>query len=217
MWCYWGESERGVSVLVGIRENNVSVLIRDRNHLWCRNTVGYILYSVTNLEFLFLPRYSTNINRLLHVPGTVLDTGNSVVIRYGFPAFESVSYSVMSSSLQPHGLLLARLLWNSPGKNTGVDSHSLLQGIFSTKGQNPGLWHCRQIVYHWATREAQLFLTCHWYKSAILLHMFFQTWGNYLEDKLLKQKCQVIKQTILLDIAKMLSKIYYQFILPLRL
>ena len=34
----------------------------------------------------------------------------------------------------------ARLLcsWNSPSKNTGVDSHSLLQGIFLTLGLNPG-------------------------------------------------------------------------------
>ena len=32
-------------------------------------------------------------------------------------------------------------LWNSPGQNTGVDSHSLLQGIFPTQGSNPGLPH----------------------------------------------------------------------------
>lgn len=36
--------------------------------------------------------------------------------------------------------------------------------------------------------------------------MFFQLEEHYLEDKPLKQKCQVIKQTILLDIAKMLLK-----------
>ena len=32
---------------------------------------------------------------------------------------------------------------DSPGKNTGVDSCSLLQGIFPTQGSNPGLPHCR--------------------------------------------------------------------------
>ena len=37
--------------------------------------------------------------------------------------------------------------WNSPGKNTGVGSHSLLQGIFPTQRLNPGLLHCRQILY----------------------------------------------------------------------
>ena len=62
-----------------------------------------------------------------------------------------VSHSVVSSSLQPHGVYSpTRLLClrNSPGKNTEVGSHSLLQGIFLTQGSNPGLPHCRQILYH---------------------------------------------------------------------
>ena len=37
--------------------------------------------------------------------------------------------------------------WNSPGQNTGVGSFSLLQGIFPTQRLNPGLPHCRQILY----------------------------------------------------------------------
>ena len=55
--------------------------------------------------------------------------------------YESVSCSVTSDSLKPHELQPTRLLcpWNSPGKNTGVGSHSLLQGIFPTQ--------CRQILY----------------------------------------------------------------------
>ena len=63
---------------------------------------------------------------------------------------ESVSRSVVSDSVWPHGqvapgssvhgLLQARILeW---------DSHSLLQGIFPTQKSNPGLLHCRQILYH---------------------------------------------------------------------
>ena len=50
--------------------------------------------------------------------------------------------------LPPHGLWPARLLcsWNSPSKNTGVGSHSLLQGIFQTHGSNLGLLHYRQIL-----------------------------------------------------------------------
>ena len=62
----------------------------------------------------------------------------------------SVSGSVVSDSLQPHGLQFARLLcsWNSLGKNTGVGCHSLLQGIFLTQGLNPGLPYCRQFLYH---------------------------------------------------------------------
>ena len=57
---------------------------------------------------------------------------------------ESESCSVVSDSLRPQGLYSPR---NSPGKNTGVGSLSLLQGIFPTQGLNPGLPHCRQILY----------------------------------------------------------------------
>ena len=56
----------------------------------------------------------------------------------------SESRSVVSDSLWPHGLYS---LWNSPGQNTGVGSLSLLQGIFPTQGSNPGLLHCRQILF----------------------------------------------------------------------
>ena len=58
---------------------------------------------------------------------------------------ESARRSVISDSLQPHELKPARLFypWNSPGKNTGVGNHSLLQGFFLTQGSNPGLLHCR--------------------------------------------------------------------------
>ena len=37
--------------------------------------------------------------------------------------------------------------WSSLGHNTGVGSLSLLQGIFPTQGSNPGLLHCRWILY----------------------------------------------------------------------
>ena len=38
--------------------------------------------------------------------------------------------------------------WNSPSKSTGVDYRSLFQGSFLTWRPNPGLLHCRQILYH---------------------------------------------------------------------
>ena len=44
----------------------------------------------------------------------------------------------------PHGLYSP---WNSPGQNTGVGNCFLLQGIFQTQGSNPGLPHCRHILY----------------------------------------------------------------------
>ena len=36
-------------------------------------------------------------------------------------------------------------LWDSPGQNTGVGGHTLLQGIFPTQGSNPHLFH----LLHW--------------------------------------------------------------------
>ena len=43
----------------------------------------------------------------------------------------------MSSSLPLYGLWPCLSPWDSPGKNTGVGCHSLLQGIFSTQESNP--------------------------------------------------------------------------------
>ena len=37
---------------------------------------------------------------------------------------------------------------DSPGKNTGLGCHAPLQRIFPTQGSNPGLLHCRWILYH---------------------------------------------------------------------
>ena len=45
---------------------------------------------------------------------------------------------------------------SSPGQNTGVGSLSLLQGIFPTQGSNPGLPHCRRILYQLSHGEAHL-------------------------------------------------------------
>ena len=57
----------------------------------------------------------------------------------------SESHCVMSDSLWPYGLYSP---WNSLDQNTGVGSLSLLQGIFPTQRSNPGLPHCRWILYH---------------------------------------------------------------------
>ena len=61
-----------------------------------------------------------------------------------FTSGESETCSVVSDSLQPHELYSP---WNSPGQNTGVGSWSRLQGIFPIQGSNPGLPHCRWILY----------------------------------------------------------------------
>ena len=64
--------------------------------------------------------------------------------------------SVMSNCLWPHGVQPTRLpcSWSSPGKNTGVGFHFLLQGIFPTQGSNHVSGKGRQIVYHCTTWES---------------------------------------------------------------
>ena len=63
---------------------------------------------------------------------------------------KSESLLVVSDSLWHRGLLPSKLLCpgKSPGKDAGVDCHFLLQVIFLTQASNPGLLHCRQILYH---------------------------------------------------------------------
>ena len=58
--------------------------------------------------------------------------------------FDHMDYSPPGSSV--HG--------DSPGKNTGVASHALLQGILLSQESDQGPLRCRQILYHLATREA---------------------------------------------------------------
>ena len=60
-------------------------------------------------------------------------------------------------------LILTKTPWNSPGKDTGVGSHSLLQGIFPTQGSNLGLLHCRWILYY-LTHQGSL------HKTDVILH-----------------------------------------------
>ena len=60
------------------------------------------------------------------VPGTVLAINKSVS--------KNESCSVMSDSLRPYGLYSP---WDSPGKNTGMDRLSLLQGDLPNPGIEP--------------------------------------------------------------------------------
>ena len=57
--------------------------------------------------------------------------------------------------------------WDSPGKSTGVGCYFLLQGIFPTQESNPGLPHCRQILYQLS------------YEGSPLLYLVIRwgTWG----------------------------------------
>ena len=60
-----------------------------------------------------------------------------------------LSHSVTSNSLRPMDCRPpSSSPWGSSGKNTGVNWHALLQGIFPTQGSNPCLLHSRWTLYH---------------------------------------------------------------------
>ena len=84
--------------------------------------------------------------------------------------------------LWPHGLKPARQLcpWDFPGKNIGVGCHLLLQGIFPTQRSNPGLLHCRQILYLWVLHKYLLskWIIC-WLKKCTMWELWVK---SYLEQ-----------------------------------
>ena len=92
-----------------------------------------------SVPFLFLlPSHTTN-HSLTPDVGKFFPTTSNL-----WHLWKTESCSVISNSLQPHGLYSP---WNFPGQNTGVGSLSLLQGVFPSQGLNPGVLHYRRILY----------------------------------------------------------------------
>ena len=105
---------------------------------------------------------------------------------------ESVSHSVMCDCLRPHGLYSP---WNSPGQNTGVGSLSLLQRIFPTQGLNPGLPHCRQILYPLLGSvliHGRLICLIVLFKSCIFLLIFWLVVPHIIESEVLKSSTTLV-------------------------
>ena len=70
----------------------------------------------------------------------------------------------MGCSLQGSSLSI-----NSPGKTTGRVAISSSRGIFPTQGSNPGLLHCRQILYHLSPeRNPNKLYVYHWLRQTWL-------------------------------------------------
>ena len=86
----------------------------------------------------------------------VFDRGNTCS-NSGFKEKLEVAQSCLTLRLyrlEPTKLLSS---WDSPDKNTGVGCHSLLQGICQFQEQNPGVLHCRQILYPLTHQGSQIF------------------------------------------------------------
>ena len=85
--------------------------------------------------------------------------------------------------------------WDSPGKNTGVGGHSLLQGIFLTQGSNPGLLHCRQILDHLSHQGRQVNLEYSKKPSTWQVHK--DKSGKHVEPALLLYSKVSLKKNVL--------------------
>ena len=122
--CFWGHASQHV---------DLSFSTRDQSFTPCRGSTALNHQGSPLLQ---------NFERLESLSFTTMILGRSQLLRRRF--LESESHLVVSNSLRPHRLYSP---WNSPGQNTGVDSLSLPQGIFPTQDSNPGLPHCRWILY----------------------------------------------------------------------
>ena len=85
---------------------------------------------------------------------------NSCFLKYTYYAY--YLYSVLCLATEHLVVLICDSKHNSPpgssvhgvspSKNIGVDCQALLQGISPTQGLNPGLLHCRWILY-WLSHQ----------------------------------------------------------------
>ena len=91
------------------------------------------LVSILKIKIFFI---NVNAFKMLFSMGAVYKDSTVVKVK--------VSQSC-PKSLQTYGLYSP---WNSLGQNTGVGSLCLLQGVFPMQGSNPGLPHCRRILYY---------------------------------------------------------------------
>ena len=80
----------------------------------------------------------------------------------------------------------------STGKNTRVDSNSLLQEIFVTQGSNQGLLHCRQILYHLSDQGSPLFKDLY----TKILHLLHTC--TYTQHLILQGNCSFAKLCLIL-------------------
>ena len=111
-----------------------------------RNTFESVLMKWMNLESITQREISQKKNKyciLTHIYGIQNDGTDKpfflvvLFLNNSFTCILAIA-SVVSNSLQPHGLQSDRILcpWDSSGKNSGMGCHALLQGIFQTQGSN---------------------------------------------------------------------------------
>ena len=88
-------------------------------------------------------------------------------------------HPIIPSSVAPFSSCL-QSFWNSPSQNTGVVSLSFLQQIFPTQGSNPGLLHCRKILYQLSQKGSPIYLLniTYYSKMDMYFKQFFYPWTS---------------------------------------
>ena len=124
------------------------------------NTVGPYWLSILNIAVLI--SVSLTIVFLLqdYTIYTVTSAFPMIILFYSLFIYSQNknAYSTPSGSFCP---------WNSQGRNTGMGSHSLLQGIIRTQGLNSDLLHCRWIFYHMSHKGNSALSKKHFHKYAV--------------------------------------------------
>ena len=123
-----------------ITEGRYNLLI-----IFCsRNCTGFGVTQIHVWRWFSLLTSHVTLGKLLEPQISLLELRSFLTIKMKWKCFSHVwlfltSKTVTSQALYP---------WNSPGKHTGVGSHSLLQGIFLTQRSNSDLLNCRKTLYH---------------------------------------------------------------------
>ena len=103
--------------------------IEEQLHVWALGSILALNSGSVSGSFFFVSL------------GKLLNCSEPQFLLHVIATYKSESCSVTSDSLRPYGLYSP---WNSLGQNIGVDSLSLLRGIFPTQGSNPGLPYCKR-------------------------------------------------------------------------
>ena len=144
-------------------ENNMEVLQKTKYSatIWpCNPTLGHISRENYGLKDICTPTFTEALfttAKPWRQPKYPLTDEQIKKIWYTYTTEYCCCCLVAKSCLtlsQPHGLPLASFSpWISPGKNTGVGCHVLLQRIFRTQGWTHNSCIGRWVLYHWASRE----------------------------------------------------------------
>ena len=128
-------------VLKGIYDSS-HMMHSSANTFFLSLTISFSLPPCNLLKSLsvFLPGCSTNLQERIWKARTLIFNCVCSFTQSRLILCDPIDYSPPGSSVHqaPH-------LVHFPGKNIGVDCHSLLQGVFLTQGSNPSLLH----LLHW--------------------------------------------------------------------